>query len=72
MKKNKTLKNLMKLADENPMVSMFIINAIDNATREVITNQENVMEELKNSIVAPRAWIGAATEIANVFNSVKG
>lgn len=68
MKKNITLKKLVKLADENPIISMFLVNAINQTALSVINNQEEVKKEMARSIVAPNAWISAAIEVNNVFN----
>jgi len=44
----------------HPLAGIFIIEAISRACKDVMDNQDEIMEEERRSIIAPAAWIECA------------
>ena len=46
-----------------PMVQSFIIDAITKHSKQVIDNEETVIEQMKDSFVSGELWVHCAKEI---------
>lgn len=55
---------LMNYSNYGGLVQAFIINAIQHHSKEVIANENELRESMKNHIINPEAWIGIAKELA--------
>ena len=71
--KNKTnvqrIKHIMEYSEHGALMQAFIIDALIKYSAEVIKNEVQVKESMKdNSFVSPEAWVGCAKELNEYLN----
>jgi hypothetical protein len=54
---------MMEFSRRGAMAQIFIITAIDRYAREIIKNEERVLEQMEGSIIDGPAWVDTAKEI---------
>lgn len=62
-----TQEKLNKLMNCDPLMTAFIVDAIINRAEEVIKNETEVREYLKNGVINADVWINIAKELRETF-----
>lgn len=58
------IKHIMEFSKHGPLMQVFIIQALADYSADVVKNEAQLKEAMKDSFVHPDAWVGCGKELS--------